>query len=756
MNAFLTTPSSARTTTGAVHVGRVGALAVALGVGMAIATGVGAGIATAAPETSSDPSSNSGRSGVERTAASSSKSEGGVRATRSGPGTGAKSTAENLPTKTDRDNEATWRATKVAVADDTTNTRVARIAVPPETNAEITVRNGAGETAPSGRRPVSLTTGRPTIAPKAGIAVERQTTTSPIVATATAPPTPTSPDTPRPTNPLSLFEVLGRELQRTFFNRRPQISDRSVQLDLTEDGSSEPIALRGYDPDGDRLNYTVTGGGPAYGTVTIDQTTGKFVYTPDAGFARTGGTDTFTVTVQDTAGRPHLHGFFGIGGTHRDTATITVRLLPTNKAPNAAADTFAGPEDRDVTGNVLINDVDPDGGPLTARLARNALNGTVTLNPNGVFTYRPNANYNGPDSFTYTVRDAAGTTSAPTTVTLTVTPVSDPPYPLPDSFTGTEDTDLTGNVLTNDLNPDGGPLTTTIGVDTTFGVVTLNPDGSFVYRPNADYSGPDYFSYTLRDAAGTVSGTATVVLTVTAVNDAPIAVSDAFSGPENTDLTGNVLGNDTDPDGPAPLTAQLVAGATNGQLTLEDDGSFVYQPHAGFVGQDSFTYTVRDAAGAASALATVTITVRGPDVNHFVLDDPALTQTGRTAQDHNFVAVAFTALENGTYVFGQTESSLDSQMWVYNGTFDPSAPDTNEIGWNDDVFGIGSAHTDIGETGAGCAGRLSRCPQIRVQLTSGQRVVVALAPYMNMQFAEPQRLYVHGPVGGPEHPTSTV
>src|SRR5262249_52050993 len=107
------------------------------------------------------------------------------------------------------------------------------------------------------------------------------------------------------------------------------------------------------------------------------------------------------------------------------------------------------------------------------------------------------------------------------------------------------------------------------------------------------------------------SNTATVSLTVNAVNDAPVARDDAFSTDEDTPLTvgaPGVLGNDTDADGDS-LTAALVSGPAHGTLALNADGSFTYTPAANFSGSDSFTYRASDGT-ADSNVATVAITVK--------------------------------------------------------------------------------------------------------------------------------------------------
>ncbi|WP_415795068.1 Ig-like domain-containing protein, partial [Mycolicibacterium frederiksbergense] len=183
----------------------------------------------------------------------------------------------------------------------------------------------------------------------------------------------------------------------------------------------------------------------------------------------------------------------------------------------------------------------------------------------GSFTYTPDADFNGTDSFTYTAGDGTETSSI-ATVSITISPVNDAPVAAGDTVSTDEDTVLNGNVLSNDSDADADTLTATLVDGPTNGTLTLNTDGSFTYAPDADYNGPDSFTYTASDGTAT-SSIATVSITVNAVNDTPVTVDDSFSTDEDTQLTGNVLTNDSDVDGD-PLTATLVTGPANGTLTL--------------------------------------------------------------------------------------------------------------------------------------------------------------------------------------------
>ena len=339
----------------------------------------------------------------------------------------------------------------------------------------------------------------------------------------------------------------------------------------------------------------VPGTGPTNGTLTLNAN-GSFTYTPNANY---NGSDSFTYQAND-------------GTTSSNVATVAITVTPVIDVPVAANDSYSTNEDTPLTiaaPGVLTNDTGVDGA-LTVVPGTGPTNGTLTLNANGSFTYTPNANYNGSDSFTYQANDGT-TNSNVATVTITITPVIDAPVAANDAYSTNEDTPLTiaaPGVLTNDTGVEGA-LTVVPGTDPTNGTLTLNANGSFTYTPNANYNGSDSFTYVANDGT-TNSAPATVTLTVTPVNDLPVAQDDSYAVNEDTPLTIAVPGlltNDTDVEG-GPLTAAAGTGPSNGTLTLNANGSFTYTPNANYNGSDSFTYVANDGT-VNSTPGTVTITV---------------------------------------------------------------------------------------------------------------------------------------------------
>ncbi|PYR66687.1 MAG: hypothetical protein DMF88_15440 [Acidobacteria bacterium] len=331
------------------------------------------------------------------------------------------------------------------------------------------------------------------------------------------------------------------------------------------------------DVEGDALSAVVVSD-VSHGSLTLNAD-GSIIYTPNANYH---GADSFTYRVND-------------GTLDSADAVVTITVNSVNDAPLAASDTYATDEDTALTvaaAGVLGNDNDADGDALHAALVAGTTNGSLTLSADGSFTYTPNANFNGSDSFTYKANDGAADSNI-VTVTITVNPVNDPPTGVADSYSTDEDTALTvaaPGVLANDTDLEGDPLTAALVSGPSHGTLTPNPDGSFAYTPAADFNGTDSFTYKASDGTA-LSGETTVTITVNPVNDAPVAAADAYSTDEDTVLNfaaPGVLANDSDVD--SSMTAVLVNGTMHGHLALAADGSFVYTPDANYNGIDTFTY----------------------------------------------------------------------------------------------------------------------------------------------------------------------
>src|SRR5439155_18537759 len=149
-------------------------------------------------------------------------------------------------------------------------------------------------------------------------------------------------------------------------------------------------------------------------------------------------------------------------------------------------------------------------------------------------------------------------------------------------------------VLGNDTDADGDTLAASVVTGPAHGTLSLSTNGGFTYAPNSNYFGADSFTYQASDGL-TNSASATVSLTITNVNRAPVANDDTYGLNKNSALTlsgPGVLGNDTDADGDT-LTASVVTGPTHGILNLSTNGGFTYTPNSNYFGSDSFTYQTK-------------------------------------------------------------------------------------------------------------------------------------------------------------------
>ena len=348
--------------------------------------------------------------------------------------------------------------------------------------------------------------------------------------------------------------------------------------------SAQGVLKNDTDADGDPLTAEIYTN-PTHGTLTLSPN-GSFVYMPTLNF---NGTDSFTYYVND-------------GHFNSNPTTVTINVTPVNDAP--VSDNQSATTAEDTAKAVTLTATDLENDPLTWTIVTPPANGTLTGTA-PTLTYTPSLNYNGPDSFTFKVRDGTVDSNI-ATVSITVTPVNDAPVANPQSVSTVEDTAKAITLTATEV--DGDALTWTIVTPPAHGALTGTAP-ALTYTPSLNYNGPDSFTFKVRD--GTVdSNTATVTITVTPVNDAPVALNDSYITEEDTDLilaAPGVLGNDTDIEN-NPLTAILNVGPIHGELTLNTDGSFVYNPDTNYTGTDSFTYHAYD-GGLNSNIVTVTINI---------------------------------------------------------------------------------------------------------------------------------------------------
>ncbi|MBP2000088.1 C4-type Zn-finger protein [Paenibacillus shirakamiensis] len=427
-----------------------------------------------------------------------------------------------------------------------------------------------------------------------------------------------------------------------------------VQNEILNTPQSIPVngTVIATDPDGDPLTYIV-GNPPVNGTVVLNPN-GTFTYTPNPGFV---GTDFFTVNVADTH-----------GGTASGVITINVRA----DIPVVSDQTVSTNSNTPVTGKITATD--PDGEPLTIAVLSPPANGTVTVNPDGTYTYTPNPGFVGTDSFTVQATNIGGGVG---TGVVTVQVNNIPPVAVGTSISTLENTPVNGAVTAT--SPLGNPLTFALNSPPVNGTAIVNPDGTFTYTPNPGYVGQDTFTVIVTDPFG---GTSIATVTVTVSGQPPITQNQNLLGTINTPLSGTIIASSPSGD---PLTYTLGSLPTNGTVVQNPDGTFVYTPNPNFAGVDSFTTKVTSSNGT-SVISTVTITIPilPPVINNtqytVFADLPLNGQLDASSPEGIPVTVQLASPPtNGTVVVNPDGSFTyqPNQAFVGTDTFTVTATDSN-------------------------------------------------------------------------------
>jgi len=426
------------------------------------------------------------------------------------------------------------------------------------------------------------------------------------------------------------LQILAVTVTDVVENRPPAAVDDSYS---TNQNAPLSVAAPGVlsndtDPDGNVLTAAVVGN-VSHGTLTLNPD-GSFIYAPVASFS---GIDSFTYRAND-------------GTVNSNIATVTLTIVAANNTtPVATGDCYTTNEDTPLmltAPGLLVNDTDEDGNALTALLVAGPSHGTLTLNANGSFTYTPNANFNGDDTFTYRANDGTASSNL-ATVTITVCPINDAPVANNDSYVTNQNTPLTvtvPGVLANDTDAEGSTLTAVLNSGPSHGTLTLNANGSFTYTVATGYTGSDSFTYRASDGTMT-SNLATVTITVNPVANAPLVTAPASITIAATSATGaTALTSQL-------LTAFLASGsavdATDPELvrlTPQINGVDVTSSTQFGLGTTAVTFRYRNAAGqigtatsyvnviVGTASITNSITGKGVDASGNYYVDLKLTNTG--------------------------------------------------------------------------------------------------------------------------------
>lgn len=361
----------------------------------------------------------------------------------------------------------------------------------------------------------------------------------------------------------------------TNVNDAPVANGQSVS---TAEDTAKAVTLTGSDIDNDPLTYAVVTQ-PVHGS--LSGTAPNLTYTPAANY---NGADSFTFKVND-------------GKVDSNVAIVSITVTPVNDTPVANGQSVSTAED--TAKAIVLTGSDVDGNTLTYSIVSQPAHGTLSGSAPNV-TYTPAANYNGSDSFTFTVFDGSVDSNV-ATVSLTVTPVNDAPVANGQSVSTAEDTAKAIILTGNDV--DGNNLTYSIVSQPAHG--NLSGSGPNVtYTPAADFNGSDSFTFKVND--GTVdSGPATVLIEITPVNDAPIADPQELVTAKGTALPITLTGSDVEE---SQLTFIVQVGPTHGTLSGTGE-SLVYMPSTGYTGSDSFSFIVNDGSlDSAPAVVGITVT----------------------------------------------------------------------------------------------------------------------------------------------------
>ncbi len=418
-------------------------------------------------------------------------------------------------------------------------------------------------------------------------------------------------------------------------NDAPVAFNQAIQ---TNEDTAVSGLLGANDIDSSALTFALVSG-PTNGTVVVNGD-GTFTYTPAGNF---NGSDSFEFKASD-------------GSLDSSSATVSITVNAVNDTPVAFNQSIAMNEDASVT--AALDAVDVESSPLTFVKVADPLHGTVVILPNGSFTYTPDPNYHGTDSFRFKANDGA-LDSNEATVSISVSAVNDAPVALDLVFSITEDGVFGGLVDAFDVDRD--PITFSLVSGPAHGVVNFRADGTFIYAPDLDYFGPDSFTFKASDGALN-SNIASASITVVSVNDAPIASSQSVQTNEDTTVSGSVSAFDIDS---GSLTYGLVAGPAHGTLVFRTNGTFTYTPTENYNGPDSFTFKANDGA-LDSNEATVSISVAA-------VNDPPVASNLAVSTNQNVAvsgAVSASDVENSplTYqlVTGPSHGSVTLNL---NGTF---------------------------------------------------------------------------------------
>ena len=379
-------------------------------------------------------------------------------------------------------------------------------------------------------------------------------------------------------------KVVGSILTFTTPNVAPLAATGAATL---KEDTATVLTLKGTDADKEALTFSITTP-PAHGLLTSGPGLTP-TFTPTLNFA---GTDSFQYTVTD-------------GVATSAPAIFNLTITPVNDVPIANNGVASGNEDAaSIVGTATATD--PEGDTITSyQVVQSTFHGSLVMNTAGGFTYQPDPEFHGLDTFTFTATSAQGT-SSPATITITVNPQPDAPVAFDDIKSTAKNANLISFVSA--LEYDGDTLTYTKLSDPTNGTISTfgAGTGSFTYEPTPDFVGVNTFTFKVNDGSADSN-----IATITIIVGGPTANVATFSGVVDDQLAGTLTGDDPNS---LPLTFSKVSDPESGTVVVNADGTFQYNPNADFIGTDYFEFKVNNGTlDSAPAEVAVIITKQPAD-----------------------------------------------------------------------------------------------------------------------------------------------
>ncbi|SDD06159.1 Calx-beta domain-containing protein [Pedobacter soli] len=390
-----------------------------------------------------------------------------------------------------------------------------------------------------------------------------------------------------------------------------------------------------------------------------------------------------------------------------NTTPATVNISD-NHSPEVNSPAISTNEDTVVNGTIAAGDAEGD--PLTFAVGTAPVHGKVVLNADGTYTYTPDPNYSGTDSFTVSVSDGKGGTTR-VSISVTVNPVNDAPVATAPAITTPQNTPVNGTITATDV--DGDPLTFTVSTPPVHGTVVVNSDGTYTYTPSAGYVGSDTFTVTVSDGKGGLT-TLTIPVTITLVAAPAMSLTKVATNTVNKAgdvINYNIVVTNT---GNVSLSNVVVsdAGADAGSITPASITTLLPGSSVTVIAKHTVTLTEVNAGSFTNQASASSQTPNGGTLNKPKSDDPntpavddatvtviepastiTLVKTGTLSSDGNSIAYNFSVKNTGNvtlHIVTLTDAKLGLNQ-VIPGTLVPGATVTDSF-----VYQLTQADKDAG------------------------------------------------------------